>query len=173
MKGDTLKVSASICAAVVSASLSITALVAAPDQIRMAATSPIVATAQSPELTPEEKMRKRFPQPVKVGNLIGVPVLDGQDRTLGYVENVVRSPEGKIRLIVPYSSWLGWPRHVGPLSGFRRPVALPIEVVAILGRQLNAIDMDRPEFEKASTWTSNSDASIPRDEMIAIALGKR
>jgi hypothetical protein len=168
-----LKLSLSICAAAVFASLSITALVAYPSQIRMVAANLIVTPAQAQEPSPEEKMRRRFPQPAKVGHLIGLPVLDGEDRTLGYVEDVVRSPEGKIRLIVPYSSWLGWPRHVGPLAGFRRPIAVPIEVVAILGRHINAIDMDRPEFEKAATWASKGDASIPKDETIAIALGKR
>jgi hypothetical protein len=168
-----LKIASITRAAAFSISLSIAAVAAYPDTLYFAKANLILTSAQAQEPSPEEKMRRRFPQPAKVSHLIGLPVLDGQDRTLGYVENVVRSPEGKVRLIVPFSSWLGWPRHVGPLSGFRRPVAVPIEVVAILGLHINAIDMDRPEFEKAPTWTSNGDASIPRDETISIALGKR
>ena len=60
------------------------------------------------ELTPEEKINRRFPQPVRVGVLIGKPVLDGDDQTLGYVHDVVRAPDGKISLIVDYSAWFGW-----------------------------------------------------------------
>ena len=117
-------------------------------------------------------MAARFPQPVKVGDLIGVAVLDGQDRTLGYVEKVVRTSAGKIQLIVPYASWFGWAKSAGPFRGWRRPVAVPIEVVAILGRHINAVDMDRPEFDKASTWTGG-DSTVGADEIIRVALGKR
>ena len=42
------------------------------------------------------KYNRRFPQPTKVGHLIGLPVLDDNDVTLGHVRYVVRTPEGKI-----------------------------------------------------------------------------
>src|ERR1700693_486772 len=64
--------------------------------------------AAEPQLTPEEKMNKRFPQPVRVGFLIGLPVLDDDDNTLGRVQQVVRTPEGKISLIVSYGGSFGW-----------------------------------------------------------------
>ena len=51
---------------------------------------------KSPDaLSPEEKMQRRYPQPVRVGDLIGLPVLDDQDRTLGRVKSVVRTAGGK------------------------------------------------------------------------------
>jgi hypothetical protein len=59
-------------------------------------------------LSPEEKMRRRFPQPVRVGDLIGLPLLDRDDSTLGYVRHVVRTPEGKIQLIVNQGRLFGW-----------------------------------------------------------------
>src|SRR5215469_10611078 len=52
-------------------------------------------------------MNKRFPQPVRVGDLIGLPVLDEQASTLGTVRQVVRTADGNIRLIVSYSRWWG------------------------------------------------------------------
>jgi ribosomal 30S subunit maturation factor RimM len=45
-------------------------------------------------------MQRRFPQPVRVGDLIGLPVLDDSHRTLGFVHDVVRTPQNKIELIV-------------------------------------------------------------------------
>ena len=114
--------------------------------------------------TPEEKMRKRFPQPVRVGDLIGLPVLDDDDSTIGRVRQVVRTPEGKIKLIVSYGGWFGFGA---------RPVAVPIEVVAILARQINSVDMQPREYAAASTWPGTGAQVLPNDEMIRIALGRR
>ena len=114
--------------------------------------------------TPEQKMLKRFPQPVRVGDLIGLPVLDEDDSTLGRVREVVRTPEGKIKLIVSYGGWFGWGA---------RPVAVPIEVVAILARQINAVDMQPSEFAAAPNWSGTGAQVLPSDEMIRIALGRR
>jgi hypothetical protein len=112
----------------------------------------------------EARMQMRFPQPVRVGDLIGLPVLDDGDSTLGRVREVVRDPQGKIKLIVSYSWWWG-------LGG--RPVAVPLEVVGILGRQIAAIDMGRAEFAAAPTWTAGADRPIPPGETIRIAITRR
>ena len=125
------------------------------------------------ELSPEEKMQRRFPQPVRVGDLVGLPVLDWLDSTIGYVRQVVRTPDGKIRLIVPYGRRLGWVRYGGIFDWQRRPVAVPLEVVAILGRQLAALDMSREEFDQAPTWTSAQDQPVPPNETIRIAITRR
>jgi hypothetical protein len=114
--------------------------------------------------TPEAKMNRRFPQKVKVGDLVGLPMLDDNDVTLGRVQQVVRTPEGKIKLIVFYSRWFGW---------FGRPVAVPIEVVAILAKQIASVDMEPPEYAKAPTWMPGNDRPIPDAEIIRIAVTRR
>jgi hypothetical protein len=116
------------------------------------------------ELTPEERMQRRYPQPVKVGDLIGLPVLDYDDRTIGRVQSVVRTEQGKIKLIVSYGGFLGWGQ---------RPVAVPVEVVAIAGRQLAALDMTRAEFDAAPAWDNAQGKPIAPSETIRIALYKR
>jgi hypothetical protein len=114
--------------------------------------------------SPEARMARRFPQKIRVGDLIGLPVLDDNDVTLGHVRQVVRNPQGKIRLIVSYSRWFGW-------NG--RPVAVPIEVVAILGRQLASIDMQPADYAAAPTWSGGGDRVVPGDEIIRIAIARR
>jgi sporulation protein YlmC with PRC-barrel domain len=109
-------------------------------------------------------MQMRFPQPVRVGDLIGLPVLDDDDSTLGRVREVVRDPQGKIKLIVSYSRWWG-------LGG--RPVAVPLEVVIILGRQIDAVDMKPAEFAAAPTWVAGTDQPIAPDQIIRIGIGRR
>jgi hypothetical protein len=114
--------------------------------------------------SPEARMNRRFPQKTTVGHLIGLPVLDDNDVTLGLVQKVVRTPDGKIKLIVSYSKWFGW---------FGRPVAVPIEVVAILGRQIDSLDMKPADYAKAPTWSQGQDKIIPDDEIIRIAIQRR
>ena len=110
-----------------------------------------------------ERMNRRFPQPVRVGDLIGLPVLDDRSSTLGFVRQVVRTAAGKTELIVSYSRWFGW---------FGRPVAVPIEVVGIEGRQLASLDMPRSEYAAAPTWQGEGATALPDDATIRIALGR-
>jgi hypothetical protein len=121
-------------------------------------------TAGEKKLSPEEKMLRRFPQPVKVGDLIGLPVLDWDDLTIGHVRHVVRTPVGKIQLVVTYGGWFGLGQRLVPV---------PIEVVAILARQIAALDMPRAEFDKAPTWSESQTMTIAADEMIKIAVTRR
>jgi hypothetical protein len=114
-----------------------------------------------------ERMQRRFPQPVRVGDLVGLPVLDDSASTLGYVRQVVRTSAGKTALVVSYSKWFGW---FGWLS---RPVAVPLEVVGIEGRQLVSLDMPPSEYAAAPTWQPSQDAmALPNDSSIPIALAR-
>ncbi|MFX5785007.1 PRC-barrel domain-containing protein, partial [Acinetobacter baumannii] len=79
----------------------------------------LVAATATQAQTPQEKMQRRFPQPVRVGDLVGLPVLDERDVTIGRISQVVRDGQGNILMIVPYGDWATWRK---------RPVAVPIEV---------------------------------------------
>jgi hypothetical protein len=128
---------------------------------------------QDEKLTPEERMARRYPQPVRVGFLVGLPVLDMDDSTIGYIAQVVRTPAGKIQLVVPYNGWFGWVGNGGPFDRWRRPVAVPIETVAILARQVDVQEFSRQDFENAPTFQTGSAVPIAADDHIAIALGRR
>jgi hypothetical protein len=125
------------------------------------------------EHTPEQLMNRRFPQPVRVGFLVGLPVLDWNDSTIGYIQQVVRTPEGKIQLIVPYNPWFGFVRNGGVLDRWRRLVAVPIETVAILARQVDALEMSREDFDEAPTFQPSMATPLPADDQIRIAITRR
>jgi len=128
---------------------------------------PFAARAQA--IVPQQPMPmnehylKRFPQPARVGDLIGLPVLDANSSTLGYVRQVVRTPAGKIKFIVDYSWWWGW---------FGRPVAVPLEALGIAGRQLVSLDMPSSEYAAAPTWDDTGAAPLPADASVRVALAR-
>src|SRR3954451_18564897 len=70
------------------------AFVAAPFRLVLAtAPQDSGARPESQNLSPVQKFERRYPQPVKVGALIGLPVLDERDSTYGYIRAVVRAPD--------------------------------------------------------------------------------
>lgn len=142
------------------------AFAAFPQARLVVAQAMVPPTAMTPverSMTPEARMARRFPQPVLVGDLIGLAVLDQRDSTIGRVQRVVRTRQGKIDLIVRYGGWFGWGA---------RPVAVPIEVVGIEGRQLASLDMPRSAYAAAATWQVGDGTPLPTDATISIALAR-
>jgi len=112
----------------------------------------------------QQRMKNRFPQPVRVGDLIGLRVLDDKDSTIGFVRQVARTPQDQIKLIVSYGGWFGWGTRL---------VAVPIEAVTILGRQLDSVDMQPSEYATAPTWQAADATILPNDASVRVALGRR
>jgi hypothetical protein len=108
-------------------------------------------------------MARRFPQSVRVGDLIGVRVLDDSASSIGFVREVVRTPQDNIILVVSYGGWFGWGA---------RPVAVPIEVVTIAGRHLSSLDMPRSEYATAPSWQATDATPLPDAASIRVALGR-
>jgi hypothetical protein len=146
--------------------LTLAAMLAAANPAAVRAQAMIPPTgmmdAQHP-MPMNERYLKRFPQPVRVGDLVGLPVLDDQMSTLGTVRQVVRTAQGEIEFIVSYSRWWGW---------FGRPVAVPLEKVGIEGRMLVSLDMDPDEYADAATWHDPSATALPADASVRVALGR-
>ena len=111
----------------------------------------------------KQRMSKRFPQPVRVGDLIGLPVTDLRSSTIGYVREVARTPQGDIELIVSYSPWWGW---------FGHPVAVPIEAVGIEGRQIVSMDMSSQEYANTASWARTNETILPEDATVSIPLSR-
>lgn len=118
-----------------------------------------------PDLTPEQRMERRFPQPVRVGFLTGLPMLDEQSSVIGRVRGVVRTSEGRIKLLVPHGGLFGLGARI---------VAVPVEVVTMLGQFVAASDMPRADFELAPTWNDAlGDVPLGPEETIRVGLSRR
>jgi PRC-barrel domain protein len=111
----------------------------------------------------KERYLKRFPQPARVGDLIGMPVLDLNSKTLGYVQQVVQTTAGEIEFIIGYSRWWGW---------FGRPVAVPLEALGIEGGHLVSLAMQPSEYDAAPTWHDTGATPFPADTTVRVALSR-
>jgi len=80
--------------------------------------------------------------PVRVADLIDLPVVDGNKIPLGRVRGVARSDEGKIELLLP----------LGGLFGFgERLVPIPIETVALAGAAIMVLEVPPDRFQQSPT----------------------
>jgi len=112
----------------------------------------------------DERMNRRFPRPVRVDFLIGLPVLDDSSSTIGFVRYVVRTRQDKIALIVSYGGWFGFGA---------RPVAVPVDAVGMMGRQVASLDMAPNEYAAAPTWAGRGDTVLPNEDSIRVGLARR
>ena len=110
-----------------------------------------------------ERAGKRFPQPVRVGDLIGRDVLQPEEAqpVLGRVLAVVRRPDGGVDVVVLEGTTLG-------LGG--RPVAVPIEAVALLGEHVALLDYTPAQL--SGLPTASAGVSLPAAETIRVGLVK-
>lgn len=113
----------------------------------------------------DERMKHRFPQAIRVAVLIGARVSDNDSRTIGYVQHVVRTAQGRVEVVVDCCGWLGFGS---------RQVAVPIAVLGALGREVASLDWPRSAYASAPAWQSASgDTVLSRDDTVQIALARR
>ena len=100
--------------------------------------------------------------PVRVADLIDLPVVDGNKIPLGRVRGVARSDEGKIELLLP----------LGGLFGFgERLVPIPIETVALAGAAIMVLEVPPDRFQQSPTWYGHKSEPLAAAETVSINRG--
>ncbi|MBV8916438.1 MAG: hypothetical protein JOZ05_25795 [Acetobacteraceae bacterium] len=109
-----------------------------------------------------EKAARRFPQPVRVGDLIGREVLEPKERqsVLGQVAGIRRGGDGGIDLLM---------RTGGVLGIGARLVELPIEAVALLGEHVALLDLTPDQLAKLPAAPEHGQ-DVPADQLIRVGL---
>ncbi|MCJ2092057.1 hypothetical protein MKK67_05995 [Methylobacterium sp. J-072] len=112
-----------------------------------------------------ERAARRFPQPVRVGDLIDRPVLEPVEaqHVLGRVDAVTRDETGGIAVIVRFGGWFG--------LGTRR-IAVPVEAVALLGEYVAVIDFTPQQLGDFPTVSPQRAQVIDSEETIRVGLTK-
>lgn len=93
-----------------------------------------MAVAASGEPPPGSAAAERFPQPVRVGDVVGRAVLKPVEAQplLGRVRAVVRLPNGALDLVMTQGGFLGFDT---------REVAVPLGAAALMGEYVALIDL--------------------------------
>ena len=107
----------------------------------------------------------RFPQPVRVGDLLGRDVLrpvESQD-VLGHVRQVVRDGKGQIMVVIGF----------GGLFGFgTRPIAVPVDAMVLLGQDMEVVAFTPEELRRFPTFSPSGTTPIADDAVITVGLAK-
>ena len=112
-----------------------------------------------------ESAAKRFPQPVRVGDLLNRPVLEPIESmpTLGRVHSIVRQADGTIAVVIDYGGFLGF---------YTRQIAVPVNGMVLLGEVMEVIDFDTDQLRKFPTFNPAGTKIVLPDTIIRVGLGR-
>jgi hypothetical protein len=118
-----------------------------------------------PGMSLTESAAMRFPQPVRVGDLLGRDVLrpvESQD-VLGHVRELVRDSKGQILVVIDIGGFLGFGR---------RPIAVPVDAMVLLGQDMEVVAFTPDELRQFRTFSPSGTTPIADDAMIKVGLAK-
>ena len=101
----------------------------------------------------------RFPQPVRVGDLLGRQVLrpvESQD-VLGWARRVVRTGNGQIMVVFDFGS---------------RPIAVPVDAMVLLGQDMEIVAFTPKQLRQFPTFSPSGTTDVPDDTIIKVGLAK-
>jgi len=105
---------------------------------------------------------KRFPQPVRVGDLIHRTVLQPTESrpVLGRVVGVIRRDDGSQFIVIKYGGFWG----IGA-----RDIAVPLDAMVLLGRELEVLDLSPEQLSSLPTY-GGAGRMLGADEIIHMGL---
>jgi hypothetical protein len=107
----------------------------------------------------------RFPQPVRVGDLIGREVLCPVERqdVLGQVRRVIRDRHGQIIVVIDFGGFLGFGS---------RPIAIPVDAMVLLGQDMEIVAFTPKQLQQFATFSPSGATDVPDDTIIKVGLAK-
>jgi len=118
-----------------------------------------------PGMSLAESAAMRFPQPVRISNLLGREVLrpvESQD-VLGRVRRVVRDRNGQIMVVIDFGGFLGFGS---------RPIAVPVDAMVLLGRDMEIVAFTPKQLQQFPTFSPSGTTDVPDDATIKVGLAK-
>ena len=108
-----------------------------------------------PGMSLAESAAMRFPQPVRVGDLLGREVLrpvESQD-VLGRVRRLVRGGNGQIMVVVDFGGFLGFGT---------RPIAVPVDAMVLLGQDMEIVAFTPKQLRQFPTFSPSGATDVAR-----------
>jgi hypothetical protein len=118
-----------------------------------------------PGMSLAESAAMRFPQPVRVGDLLGREVLrpvESQD-ILGRVRGLVRDRDGLIVVVVDFGGFLGFGA---------RSIAVPVDAMVLLGQDMEIVAFTPEQLRQFPTFSPSGTTEVANDTIIRVGLAK-
>jgi hypothetical protein len=112
-----------------------------------------------------ESAAMRFPQPVRVGDLLGRDVLrpvESQD-LLGHVRELVRDSKGQIMVVIDFGGYFGFGS---------RTIAVPLDAMVLLGQDMEVVAFTPDELRRFPTFSPSGTTLIADDAVVNVGLAK-
>ena len=118
-----------------------------------------------PGMNLAESAAMRFPQPVRVGDLLHRTVLQPVEsqNVLGTVREVVRTGNGTIEIVIDFGGFLGFGT---------RPIAVPVDAMVLLGQDMEVVAFTPRQLRKFPTFSPTGTTPVPNDTIIKVGLAK-
>jgi hypothetical protein len=107
----------------------------------------------------------RFPQPVRVGDLLHRDVLqpvESQD-FLGTVAQIVRAADGTTLVVIDFGGFLGFGT---------RPIAVPVDAMVLVGQVMEVVAYTPQQLRGFPTFSPANTTPVPPDTVIKVGLAK-
>ena len=118
-----------------------------------------------PGMSLAQSAAMRFPQPVRVGDLLHRDVLQPVESQvlLGTVAQVVRDGSGALDVVIDYGGFLGFAT---------RPIAVPVDAMALLGQAMEVVAYTPAQLRLLPTFTPAGTTPLAPDAVITVGLAK-
>jgi hypothetical protein len=112
-----------------------------------------------------EAAARRFPQPVRVGDLLKRQVLRPVESqpVLGRVREVVKRTDGTIDVVVNFGGEFGF---------FARPIAVPVDAMVLVGQYMEIVDFTPDQLKQFRTFDGTGTMPLPPDSVIHVGLAR-
>lgn len=113
----------------------------------------------------ERSNAMRFPQPVRVGQLLGRVVLRPVESqtVLGRVRGVVRDAGGQVVVVMSFGGVLGFDSRL---------IAVPLDAMVLLGDVMEVAAYTPPQLRRLPTFTAAGTTPVPADTVVRVGLAK-
>lgn len=118
-----------------------------------------------PGMSLADSAAMRFPQPVRVGDLLHRDVLEpvASQRVLGTVAQVVRGRDGTLAVVIDYGGFLGFGA---------RPIAVPVDAMVLVGQVMSVVAYTPKQLQAFPTFAAGEATPVPPDSVIKVGLAK-
>jgi hypothetical protein len=118
-----------------------------------------------PGMSLADSTAMRFPQPVRVGDLLRKDVLRpvASQQVLGHVRAVVRASDGTIQIVMSFGGFLGFGT---------RSIAVPVDAMVLVGQDMEVVAFTPKQLGEFPTFTASDTIPVPLDTIIRVGLAK-